>query len=66
MPNNIVYQESHDDERMMYNNEQYGNGNGSGYSVKDTATGLKRDAMTTAFWAMAPGPRGHGIWRVRI
>jgi 1,4-alpha-glucan branching enzyme len=57
VPNNIVYQESHDDERMMYNNEQYGNSNGSGYSVKDTATGLKRDAMTTAFWAMAPGPK---------
>ncbi len=27
------------------------------YNVKDTATGLKRAAMTTAFWAMIPGPK---------
>ena len=39
----------------MYNNEQYGNGNGSSYSIKDTATGLQRMPMTTAFWAMARG-----------
>jgi hypothetical protein len=55
-PGLVVYQESHDDERLMYNNEQYGNGSGS-YSIKDTATGLARDAMSTAFWALAPGPR---------
>lgn len=55
-PGLVVYQESHDDERMMYNNEQYGNGNGS-YTIKDKATGLKRNAMTTAFWALAPGPK---------
>lgn len=55
-PGLVVYQESHDDERLMYNNEQYGNSSGS-YSVKDTATGLKRNAMAAAFWAMAPGPK---------
>jgi glycosidase len=55
-PGLVVYQESHDDERLMYNNEQYGNSSGS-YSVKDTATGLARDAMSTAFWALAPGPK---------
>jgi 1,4-alpha-glucan branching enzyme len=57
VPNNVVYQESHDDERLMYNNEQFGNGNGASYSIKDTATALKRDGMSTAFWAMAPGPK---------
>ena len=55
-PGLIVYQESHDDERLMYNNEQYGNSSGS-YIIKDTATGLARDAMSTAFWALAPGPK---------
>jgi glycosidase len=55
-PGLVVYQESHDDERLMYNNEQYGNSSGY-YSVKDTAAGLARDAMSTAFWALAPGPK---------
>jgi glycosidase len=55
-PGLVVYQESHDDERLMYNNEQYGNSSGS-YTIKDTATGLARDAMSTAFWALAPGPK---------
>lgn len=55
-PGLVVYQESHDDERLMYNNEQYGNSSGS-YNIKDTATGLARNAMTAAFWALAPGPK---------
>ncbi len=55
-PNLITYQESHDEERLMYKNEQYGNTNGS-YNTKDTATGLKRNAMAAAFWAMIPGPK---------
>jgi hypothetical protein len=55
-PGLVVYQESHDDERLMYNNEQYGNSSGS-YSIKDTATALAREAMSTAFWALAPGPK---------
>jgi len=40
----------------MYDNELAGNGNGT-YNIKDTATGLKRNAMATAFWAMTPGPK---------
>ena len=55
-PGLVVYQESHDDERLAYNNEQYGNSSGY-YSVKDTATAIARDAMSTAFWALAPGPK---------
>jgi hypothetical protein len=55
-PNLITYQESHDEERLMYKNEQYGNISGT-YSVKDTATALKRNAMAAAFWAMTPGPK---------
>lgn len=55
-PNLVTYQESHDEERLMFKNEQYGNSNAS-YTIKDTATGLKRNAMATAFWAMIPGPK---------
>ena len=55
-PGLVVYQESHDEERLMYKNEQYGNSSGT-YSVKDIATGLQRNAAAAAFWAMAPGPR---------
>ncbi|HYK46967.1 MAG TPA: alpha-amylase family glycosyl hydrolase, partial [Parafilimonas sp.] len=55
-PHLITYQESHDEERLMYRNEQFGNFNGS-YNVKDTATGLSRNGMAAAFWAMQPGPK---------
>jgi glycosidase len=52
----INYQGSHDDERLMYKNEAYGNSSGS-YNIKDTATGLVRNEMAAAFWAMIPGPK---------
>lgn len=55
-PGLVVYQESHDEERLMYNNENYGNSSGS-YNTKDTTTGLLRNAAATAFWALAPGPK---------
>jgi len=52
----VNYQESHDEERLQYKNEQYGNSSGS-YNVKDTATGLLRNEMAASFWAMIPGPK---------
>ncbi len=55
-PGLVTYQESHDEERLMWRNEQYGNSSGS-YNVKDTATGLKRNGAAAAFWAMIPGPK---------
>jgi len=55
-PGRVVYQESHDEERLMYKNEQYGNNSGS-YNVKTVATGLQRNGMAAAFWAMLPGPK---------
>jgi glycosidase len=60
-PNLVGYQESHDEERLMYKNEKYGNTTGGSYNVKDTITGLKRNAMAAAFWAMIPGPKM--IWQ---
>lgn len=52
----VTYQESHDEERLQFKNGQYGNASGS-YNIKTLATGLKRDAMATAIWAMTPGPK---------
>ena len=52
------YMESHDEERLMYKNETYGNSNSSGsYNVKDTITGLKRMEMAGAFFFTVPGPK---------
>jgi len=56
-PGLIVYQESHDEERLMYNNESYGNSGSAGYNIKDTVTGLQRNAAAAAFWSLAPGPK---------
>lgn len=55
-PTLVTYQESHDEERLMWKNEQSGNSSGA-YNIKDTATGLNRNAMATAFWALIPGPK---------
>jgi 1,4-alpha-glucan branching enzyme len=55
-PGLVTYAESHDEERMQYKNQTFGNSSGS-YSTKDTATGLQRDAMFAAFWSMIPGPK---------
>jgi 1,4-alpha-glucan branching enzyme len=56
----VTYMESHDEERLMYKNIQYGNSSG-GYNVKDTATGLKRNELDAAFFFTLPGPKM--IWQ---
>lgn len=55
-PNLVTYMESHDEERLMFKNEQYGNGSGS-YNTKDVATGLRRNEMAAAIFFTQPGPR---------
>jgi glycosidase len=52
----VTYMESHDEERLMYKNIMYGNTSGA-YSTRDLATGLKRNEMAAAFWALTPGPK---------
>jgi 1,4-alpha-glucan branching enzyme len=59
-PSLVSYMESHDEERLMYKNINYGNAAGS-YNVKDMATGLKRNEMAAAFFFMMPGPKM--IWQ---
>lgn len=56
----VTYMESHDEERLMYKNINFGNASGS-YSTKDVATGLKRNEMAAAFMLMIPGPKM--IWQ---
>lgn len=56
----VSYFESHDEERLQYKNEAFGNAV-SGYSTKDIATGLKRDEAAAAFLLSAPGPKM--IWQ---
>ena len=55
---NIDYFESHDQERLQFQNETYGNANPSGtYSTKVIDTGLVRDQMGAAFMFSNPGPK---------
>jgi len=55
-PHAVGYMESHDEERLMYKNEEFGNESGS-YSVKDKSTALDRVEMATAFFYAFPGPK---------
>ena len=55
-PHAIGYMESHDEERLMYKNLEFGNSNGN-YSVKNLETGLERIEMATAFFYSFPGPK---------
>ncbi|MFK5890356.1 MAG: alpha-amylase family glycosyl hydrolase [Flavobacteriaceae bacterium] len=61
-PHVIGYMESHDEERLMYKNLQFGNKNLSGsYNVKDLATALKREELAANFFFTIPGPKM--IWQ---
>ena len=55
-PNLVTYQESHDEERLMYKNLQFGNSSGA-YNIKVLNTALKRCEMAAAFWAVTPAPK---------
>ncbi len=59
-PNLITYMESHDEERLMYKNLQYGNSSGS-YSIKNLSTALSRIKLASAFFYTIPGPKM--IWQ---
>ncbi|WP_020571286.1 DUF4961 domain-containing protein [Neolewinella persica] len=55
-PNLVAYMESHDEERMQYKNEQFGNSSGT-YDVKNENTGLDRIKLSSAFFYTVPGPK---------
>lgn len=55
-PHLITYMESHDEERLMYKNLQYGNSSGN-YNIKDLNTSLNRIKLAAAFFFTIPGPK---------
>ncbi|MCK6600456.1 MAG: T9SS type A sorting domain-containing protein [Bacteroidetes bacterium] len=59
-PNVVTYAESHDEERLMYKNLQYGNVSGT-YSIKSLPTALNRIKLASAFLLGIPGPKM--IWQ---
>lgn len=62
-PNLVTYMESHDEERLMYKNLQYGNtfGGTPSYNIKVLDTALQRQQLAAAFFLTIPGPKM--IWQ---
>ncbi|MDO9274098.1 MAG: alpha-amylase family glycosyl hydrolase, partial [Lutibacter sp.] len=58
--NVVGYMESHDEERLMYKNLQFGNSNAT-YNVKDLNTALSRQELAGMFFFTIPGPKM--IWQ---
>jgi len=59
-PNLVAYMESHDEERLMYKNKEYGKSI-SGYNVKEIPVGLQRSAAAAVILFSLPGPKM--IWQ---
>jgi 1,4-alpha-glucan branching enzyme len=59
-PHLVSYMESHDEERIMFKNEQYGN-QSDDYNVKNLATGLQRTEAAAVILLSIPGPKM--IWQ---
>lgn len=57
-PGLITYMESHDEERVMYKNLNFGNANlGTGYDITELDIALRRVELTACFHALIPGPK---------
>lgn len=52
----VGYQESHDEERILYKLQNFGNSQGS-YDTQDLATALLRKELSSLFLYLAPGPK---------
>jgi 1,4-alpha-glucan branching enzyme len=59
-PNLVSYMESHDEERLMYSNLEYGNASG-GYDIADLTTALERMKAVYPMYFAVPGPKM--IWQ---
>ncbi|WP_299247786.1 alpha-amylase family glycosyl hydrolase [uncultured Aquimarina sp.] len=61
-PSAISYMESHDEERLMYKNVQFGNDTSApAYDVTELSTALDRVELAGAFYFTVPGPKM--IWQ---
>ena len=56
-PRVLGYPESHDEERLMFKNLQYGNTSNSSHNVQDLNTALSRMSSLAAVSVMVPGPK---------
>jgi glycosidase len=61
VPHMVGYMESHDEERMMYKNINFGNSNNPQYNIKDPSIGLRRAELAATFFLTIPGPKM--IWQ---
>ncbi|MGQ1889036.1 alpha-amylase family glycosyl hydrolase [Thermophagus sp. OGC60D27] len=59
-PNVVAYMESHDEERLMFKAQAYGNSSGS-YEVKELENAADRFGMAAVFLMSIPGPKM--IWQ---
>ena len=55
-PHAVSYMESHDEERLMYNNLNWGN-SAVGYDIEELEIALKRIELTACFHVLLPGPK---------
>lgn len=55
-PRVITYMESHDEERLMYKNQQFGNSAG-GHNTRELPIALKRKEAASVFHYTIPGPK---------
>ncbi|MGB3154149.1 MAG: T9SS type A sorting domain-containing protein, partial [Chitinophagaceae bacterium] len=56
----MSYMESHDEERLMYKNVNFGNSSGT-YNTRDLDVALRRMEMNASFFLTIPGPKM--IWQ---
>ncbi len=59
-PSAVGYMESHDEERLNYKNQAFGNGN-SNYDTKNFETAMDRMELAGAFFFTVPGPKS--MWQ---
>ena len=59
-PHVVGYMESHDEERLMIKNLEFGNSQGN-YNIKDLTTALGRQELAANFFLTIPGPKM--IWQ---
>lgn len=55
-PRLVSYGESHDEERLMFKNLNFGNGNGA-YDIQNLSTALQRQELAHTFLIPIPGPK---------
>ncbi len=61
VPHLVGYMESHDEERLMFKNLEYGNSSNPEHDVKDIEIALERQKLVGAFFFTIPGPKM--IWQ---